>query len=226
MAEVMSLPPELPRESSFLRRLFLSFKTLLFLKDNAANPEKAWLLHTAMDDRTYESLASELKQNDPAMFTERLTVPAPELTLEKLGECPEGSLGKVFSGYFQANNIFPFTYEFPLKSDADFLYKRYRETHDIHHMMTGYKIDDFGEIEIQAFYIATLGLRHAKLIVFGGLPYLCFQQRSISKVIKRLIAAYKHGKLSVNLLTLPYEKLWNEPLTALTQRYCPLPATA
>ena len=87
MSEVMSLPPELPRESSFLRRLFLSFKTLLFLKDNAANPEKAWLLHTAMDDRTYESLASELKQNDPAMFTERLTVPAPELTLEKLGEC-------------------------------------------------------------------------------------------------------------------------------------------
>ncbi|MFO0600193.1 MAG: Coq4 family protein [Myxococcaceae bacterium] len=215
----MSLPPELPRESSFLRRLFISLKTLNVLKDEAANPGKAWLLHTAMDDRTYESLARQLRPAHEALFNAKPTVPG--MSLEQLSTYPEGSLGRVFSGYFQKNGIFPFTYEFPLQSDADFLYKRYRETHDVHHMLTGYGIDDFGEIEIQAFYIANLGLRHAKLIVFAGVPYLMFKERSISKVIKRLRAAYEHGKRSQNVLGLPYEEMWNQPLAELSARYCP-----
>jgi ubiquinone biosynthesis protein COQ4 len=221
MSESMSLPLELPRESSTLRRLFIAIKTLAVLKDEAANPEKAWLLHTAMDDATYEALARRLRPEHARMFAERRTVPAPELTLEKLALYPEGTLGKLFSGYFQRNGIKPFTYEFPLKSDADFLYKRYRETHDLHHLLTGYGIDDFGEIEIQAFYVANLGLRHAKLIVFAGLPYLCLQQRSVSKVVRRLVAAYRHGKRSHNVLTLPWEELWAVPVAELSARYCP-----
>lgn len=154
-------------------------------------------------------------------MAETMTLPAPELTLEVLATYPEGTLGKVFSGYFQKNNIFPFTYEYPVQSDADFLYKRYRETHDLHHMLTGYGIDDFGEIELQAFYIGNLGLRHARLIVLLGIPYLMVQQRSVTKVLRRLLAAYRRGKASRNVLTLPYEELWSVPVAELTARYCP-----
>lgn len=221
MAETMTLPAPLSRENSFLKRLFISLKTLAVLKDEAANPGLAWLLHTAMDDRRYEALGRELRSSNETLFTERRTVPAAELTLETLATYPEGTLAKVFAGYFQKNNIFPFTYEYPVQSDADVLYKRYRETHDIHHMLTGYGIDDFGEIEIQAFYIANLGLRHARLIVFFGVPYLFLQQRSFSKVINRLVAAYKRGKKAKNMLTLPYEAMWNVPMAELTAKYCP-----
>lgn len=218
-SESMSSPPELPRDSSFLRRLFIALKTLNVLKDEAANPGKARLLHIAMDDRTYESLARKLRATNDEIFILKPTVPG--MTLEQLATFPEGSLGHVFSGYFQKNGIFPFTYEFPLQSDADFLYKRYRETHDVHHMITGYGIDDFGEIELQAFYIANLGLRHAILIVCAGVPYLIFQQRSITKVVRRLLAAYRHGKNAPNVLGLPYESMWSQPLTELAARYCP-----
>lgn len=221
MAETMTLPSELSRENSWLKRLFISLKALAVLKDEAANPRLAWLLHTAMDDRRYEELGRELHHSNEKMFAERRTVPGPELTLEKLATYPEGTLGKVFSGYFQQKNISPFTYEYPVQSDADVLYKRYRETHDIHHMITGYAIDDFGEIEIQAFYIGNLGLRHARLIVTFGVPYLFLQQRSVGKVIRRLMAAYRRGQRSRNLLTLPYEELWSTPLVELTARYCP-----
>lgn len=219
MAETMTLPAQLSRETSFVKRLFISLKALLVLKDEAANAGLAWLLHAAMDDRRYEQLSRELRDGNAKMFAERRTVPAQELSLEKLAAYPEGSLARVFSGYFQKNGIFPFTYEFPVQSDADFLYKRYRETHDIHHMLTGYGIDDLGEIEIQAFYMGNLGLRHAKLIVAFGVPYLFVQQRSISKVIKRLVAAYKRGKQSRNVLTLPYEELWSTPVAELTAKY-------
>lgn len=217
----MTLPCEISKENSFLTRLFVSLKCLSVLKDEAANPRLAWLLHTAMDDRRYEALGRELRQSHATLFAEARTVPAPELTLEKLATYPDGTLGKVFSSYFQKNGIFPFTYEYPVQSDADVLYKRYRETHDIHHMLTGYGIDDFGEIEIQAFYIGNLGLRHARLIVALGLPYLFVQQRSITKVIRRLRAAYRRGKASRNVLSLPYEELWSTPLSELTARYCP-----
>jgi ubiquinone biosynthesis protein COQ4 len=220
-SETMTLPSELSPENSFFKRLFISLKCLSVLKDEAANPRLAWLLHCAMDDRRYEELGRELRQSDGKLFAQLQTVPAPELTLEKLATFPEGSLAKVFSGYFQKNKIFPFTFEYPVQSDADALYKRYRETHDIHHMITGYGIDDFGEIEIQAFYIGNLGLRHARLIVALGLPYLCVQQRSIRKVVDRLKAAYQRGKRSKNVLSLPYEELWSTPVAELTERYCP-----
>jgi ubiquinone biosynthesis protein COQ4 len=223
MAETMTLPAPLSREDFFLKRLFISLKALAVLKDEAANPGLAWLLHVAMDQQRYEQLGRELRAagTNETMFAERRTVPAPELTLEVLATYPEGTLGKVFSGYFQKNNIFPFTYEYPVQSDADFLYKRYRETHDLHHMLTGYGIDDFGEIEIQAFYIGNLGLRHARLIVLLGIPYLMVQQRSVTKVLRRLLAAYRRGKASRNVLTLPYEELWSVPVAELTARYCP-----
>ncbi len=219
MAESMTLPEELPRATSFLQRLFVSFKTLLVLKNEAANPRLAWLLHTAMDDGRYEALGRELNATNAELFSAPRTVPEP--TLERLAAYPEGTLARVFSGYFQANRIFPFTHEYPVQSRADVLYKRYRETHDIHHMLTGYAIDEFGEVEIQAFYIGNLGLRHARLIVTFGLPYLCFQQRSIGKVVRRLVAAYRRGKKSRNVLTLPYEEMWSVPVAELTARYCP-----
>lgn len=221
MVETMTLPSPLKRNDGSLKRLITALQCLSVLKDEAANPELAWKLHVAMDDRRYEELGRELQSSNPELFEARRTVPAPELTLEKLAEYPEGTLAKVFSGYFQKNCIFPFTYEYPVQSNADVLYKRYRETHDIHHMMTGYGIDDFGEIEIQAFYISNLGLRHARLIVFFGVPYLIWQQRSFSKVISRLVAAYKRGKKAKNMLTLPYEALWGVPLSELTAKYCP-----
>ncbi|MFT3713944.1 MAG: Coq4 family protein [Archangium sp.] len=218
MTETMTLPPELPREASFLRRLFISLKALSVLKDEAANPGLAWLLHTAMDDGTYEQLATTLKAELAGDFASRPTVPG-DKTLEELATYPEGTLGQVFSGYFRKNGIFPFTHRFPVQSDADFLYKRYRETHDIHHMITGYAIDEFGEIEIQAFYIGNLGLRHARLIVTFGLPYLFIQQRSVRKVVRRLVAAWKRGKQSRNVLTLPYAEMWNVPISELSARY-------
>ena len=127
----------------------------------------------------------------------------------------------MFSSDFQKNNIFRFTYEYPVQSDADVFSMRYRETHDIHHMMTGYAIDAFGEIEIQAFSIGNLGLRHARLFVAVGLPWLCLQQRSVSQVISRLRAAYRRGKASRNLLSLPSEELWSTPVSELAARYCP-----
>ncbi|MGV3619294.1 MAG: Coq4 family protein [Archangium sp.] len=222
MAETMTLPAPLKRNDWSISRLITALKCLSVLKDEAANPELAWKLHVAMDDRRYEALGVELAKSNPKLFEERRTVPTPELTLEKLAEYPEGTLAKVFSGYFQKNGIFPFTYEYPVQSNADVLYKRYRETHDIHHMLTGYGIDDFGEIEIQAFYIANLGLRHARLIVFFGVPYLIVQQRSFSKVINRLVAAYRRGKKARNMLTLPYEDMWGVPVKELTETYCPV----
>jgi ubiquinone biosynthesis protein COQ4 len=225
MRETMTLPPELPRDASFLRRLFLSLKALSVLKDEAADPGLAWLLHTAMDDGTYEQLAVKLRDDVAKDFATRPTVPG-DKTLEELATYPEGTLGRVFSGYFQKNGIHPFTHRFPVQSDADFLYKRYRETHDIHHMITGYGIDEFGEIEIQAFYVGNLGLRHARLIVTFGLPYLFLKQRSVRKVVGRLVAAWKRGKQSRNVLTLPYADMWSVPVEELTRRYCPQPAPA
>lgn len=219
MPLAMTLPPELPRDASQLQRFWLALKALSRLGNDAAHPGLAWLLHTALDDRTYEALAERLSAALASDFAGRPTVP--DRSLEELSACPEGTLGAVYAAYFQKNGILPFTHHFPVQSNADFLYKRYRETHDIHHMLTGYGIDPFGEIEVQAFYVGNLGLRHAQLILALGVPYLMLRERSVVPVFRRLQAAWRRGKGSTNVLTLPYAAMWNVPLAELTKRYCP-----
>jgi ubiquinone biosynthesis protein COQ4 len=53
--------------------------------------------------------------------------------------------------------ISPFESSYPVRNDAEYLAKRYREVHDIVHFVTGYGTDPIGELELQAFVVGTLG---------------------------------------------------------------------
>lgn len=89
-------------------------------------------------------------------------------------------------------------------------------------------IDEIGEIELQAFYIGNLGLRHAALIVALSFPWVLLKSgaspRAFRDLMRRLKAAHRRGKETQNILLLPYEKLWSEPLAELAARICPSPA--
>jgi ubiquinone biosynthesis protein COQ4 len=212
------LPTSLPA------RVGTGLRALWRLKDDQGNPDEARLLHLSFDSDTYERLADDLRRTPEGreLLAARPTIPGPGYDLESLGRLPEGTLGHEFARYFAKNGIEPFTYEYPLRSDGEFLYKRYRETHDVHHIITGYGIDECGEVELQAFYLGNLGLRHAGLIAATAIPVWLKSSglRGLRNILRRIRAAYRRGKDSRELLSLDVDALWDQPVATIAALTC------
>ncbi|NVB38996.1 hypothetical protein G6O69_14230 [Pseudenhygromyxa sp. WMMC2535] len=217
-------PLSLPPNASVFTRIRVGLNALKILSKDAGNPYYAPILHLAFDEDTYMKLAATLRETPEGrkLLDERRTIPGPDIDLDKLASLPEGTLGHEFASYFKKNGIDVFGFDFALNSDADYLNKRYRETHDIHHIITGYGIDPIGEIELQAFYYGNLGLRHAALIAFVSVPYE-FKNSGIKgmrKHIRRVLTAYRRGKDSRELLSINFDEMWEKPVSELSELIC------
>ncbi|WP_181234208.1 Coq4 family protein [Enhygromyxa salina] len=207
-----------------LTRIRVGLQALRVLKDDNANPYYARLLHLSFDGDTYARLAERMRQTDEGrrILDEKLTIPGEDVDISALERLPPSTLGHEYARYYIDNGIEPFDFEFPLQDDADFLNKRYRETHDIHHLITGYGIDEVGEVELQAFYLGNLGFRHAGLIVLVSIPYRLGKVgvKGIRGYVRRLRAAYRRGKSSHQLLTVSFDELWDQPVSEIAARVC------
>lgn len=215
---------ELHDDASLLERARVALKSLWILKDENEDPFYARLLHLSMDRSTYERLAVRLRETDEGrrLLDERRTVPG-DLGLDELEKLPEGTLGHAWARYYRDQGIHPFSFDFEVADDADYLTKRYRETHDIHHVVTGYGIDPLGEIELQAFYYGNLGFRHAALIVstwtFAQFGYIGLTQ--VPDSFRRLLRAYRRGKAAPPILGVHFDEMWERRVSAITAEVCP-----
>ena len=224
MPQMTAHPQDLPPDASWFARIRTGLHALWVLKDENADPYYARIFHLSFDRDTYAQLADRLRRTGEGrrLLDERRTIPGANVDLDTLASLPEGTLGHRYARHFAENSIEPFTFEFPLRDDADFLNKRYRETHDIHHLITGYGIDPIGEIELQAYYAGNLGFRHAALIMVVSLP-VGFKHGGLAGVrdyVRRMRAAYRRGKSSRPVLEVPFDELWALPVAEIAERYC------
>ena len=216
--------PTLPENASLLTRVRLSLHALKVLSDDPANTYYGPLINLCLDSDTYAKLARTWRESDEGrrMLDERPTLQGRELDLDALASLPEGTLGHEFMRYFRNNGIEPFVTAFPIKTDVDYLSKRYRETHDLFHVLTGYATDEDGEMELQAFVLGNLGVRQAILILMYSLPGR-FKHGGLPAVrayLRKVRAAYRRGQRSRELLSVRYEKLWEQPVSALSELLC------
>lgn len=219
--------PIAARDASAVARIGLGLRALSILKDDAANPYYAAVLHTSFDYGTYARIARGLRGTPEGrrLLDERRTIPGAHTDLATLSRLPPGTLGHEFARYYRVNDLQPFSYQYPVETDGEFLYKRYREAHDIHHLVTGYGVDPIGEIELQAFYYGNLGLRHAAVIALLAFPYQLsrtgLDRQNLRELLRRLRAAYHRGKNSRELLSVRFDELWDRSVRELSQLLCP-----
>lgn len=215
----------LPENASLFTRLRLSLRILKLIRGNEGNPVYGQMLNACLDYNVYESLAQELlrREDGRRMLSERPSLQGKELDLEALERLPEGTLGHEVARYFRDNKIAPFETTLELKNDVDFIAKRYRETHDLLHVVTGYATDVMGEMEVQAYALGNLGIRTAMLIlVVGTLGQLKQRQAGVdsTEYLRRVWAAYHRGRASPLFLDFWFEHHWETPLATLSARLC------
>lgn len=212
--------PTLPEGASLFVRLPLAKRCLDALKDDPGHTHYGPLLNACLDTETYGALARAWRQTPEGarLLDERPTLQGRELDLAALAALPDGTLGRAFVDYFRRNGIEPFVTAFPIRSDVDYLSKRYRETHDLFHVVTGYGTDELGEMELQAFVRGNLGLQQTLMIVaYGGWRRLRLEGVvSLGDYLGRLRAAWWRGRRSRELLSVPWETLWARPLAEVS----------
>lgn len=216
--------PTLAPDASIATRLRLAAHSLNVLKDDPAHTHYGPLLNACLDSETYAALAKKWRTTEEgrAFLDERPTLQGADLDLLALENMPAGTLGYEFIQYFRKNNISPFVTAFPINNDVDFLSKRYRETHDIFHLLTGYGTDVIGEMELQAFVMGNLKMRQTWMILAFG----CFEVLKMNGIkgytnyLSRLRAAYERGARSREMLSVRYENMWSKPVTEIAQNLC------
>ncbi|MBL8679708.1 MAG: hypothetical protein JNK05_11110 [Myxococcales bacterium] len=210
-----------PVGQSIFSRVKKGLHALHVLKDDPGNELYGPLFNAQLDAEAYTALVREFRQNAEgrAMLDTRPTLQGPDLDLAALGALPEGTLGREFARYFEDNKIAPFVSSFAIDSDEAFLSKRYRETHDLFHVLTGYKTHMLGEMELQAFVFGNLRLPSTAFIVFFSTVYRLksFGGRELRAYVARLHGAYSRGRRSRMLMTVPFETMWERPLREVSE---------
>jgi ubiquinone biosynthesis protein COQ4 len=215
----------LPDNASLFTRLRMALKALKVLRGDEGNPTAGQLINECLDGNVYASLARQLQRSEEGrrMLSKRPSLQAKDLDLAALERLPEGTLGHGFARYFRDNKISPFETTIEVKNDIDFIGKRYRETHDLLHVLTGYGTDVIGEMELQAYALGNLGIRTAALILLvGTLGQLKARESGVdlSVYVRRLWAAYHRGRASRLFLDFWFEHDWETPVATLRARLC------
>ena len=200
--------PTLPANASILTRVRLGLRALDVLSEDPGNPHYGPLFNACLDSETYAKLARAWRESPEGarLLDERPTLQGRELDLEALGRLPAGTLGHEFVRYFRDNGIEPFITAFPIESDVDYLSKRYRETHDLFHVITGYATDEAGEMELQAFVLGNLGVPSAALVLVFSTALRVRRDgvHGLPAYFARLRAAHGRGRRSRELLSVAW----------------------
>jgi ubiquinone biosynthesis protein COQ4 len=93
-----------------------------------------------------------------------------KIDLDELASRPVGSLGHEFAVHMKRLGLNPeFFRPVDVNSDDAYILLRMRQTHDLWHIVTGFKTDLPGELALQSLMLSYLGLPLPALLLGGGL---------------------------------------------------------
>ncbi|MBD2184070.1 hypothetical protein H6S82_14965 [Planktothrix sp. FACHB-1355] len=167
--------------------------------------------HTETYQKSMEYLKS-IPEVQP-LIAERYIAQTPDI--EALLKLPKHSLGYTYAYKMKEANFDPEFYR-KVRVDNDYTYLalRIRQTHDIWHAITGFDTDVFGEIGLQAFYLAQTRTPLSVALMAGGiLNTLLRFPDDLSELMKIIDRGYNMGLKAKPLLAQKWEENWDKPLS-------------
>ncbi len=184
------------------------------------------------DSTQMEECLAYMKQDQAtsAMLAERYM--GTDFDLEKLSKMPKGSLGWTYAKVMTAINYKPDFYRLlSVESDADYVINRVRKTHDLHHIMTGFSFDDFGENGVISVTVAQLAYPGFMLIDIISLMLSFFAGKDelgidVEYLFDLISAGIKMGRKAKPLFPVKWEEVFERPLEELREELNIQPVTS
>ena len=146
------------------------------------------------------------------LFAERPRIDHAHVDFDALARLPDGTLGREYVRFLEDNGITPeafVTMPDIGDEDATYIVMRYRQTHDLWHVLTGYAPNVEGEILLQAFTFGQTRAPSAALITsVGTVRHMLGRKKHLANVRK----AYARGARTKSLGAFRWENHWEKPL--------------
>lgn len=176
-----------------------------------------------IEHRSYKQ-SIEILKKDPHMlqlleerYHENYLVP-----WEYLKSLEPGTLGREFFNFMAKDNITPI-HQLPeatvkINPEIDYLRKRIRLIHDIHHVLTGHPATDIGEMGISAFYVAQIR-SPLNMILMAISFFICVVKypEKMEELMDSITEGYLMGKKSKNIFGVRFELFWEKNIEELRQ---------
>jgi ubiquinone biosynthesis protein Coq4 len=166
-------------------------------------------------------LVERLMRHDAAAraFVERPRVGL--VALASLRALPEGTLGRVFADHLVENGLDPDALpSLEAHTDEEYVRAHMLESHDVWHVLTGFRTDVAGELGLQAFSLAQVGSPFALGILAGGLAntlLYAFSERDAR--MGAIVRGWLLGRRARLLFGASWRQMWEWPLEDVRQRF-------
>ncbi|MGF1932871.1 MAG: Coq4 family protein [Nostoc sp. ChiQUE02] len=201
------------------RRISRDFKTILkSMVCLFREPTNLDYIYNLEDELRYTQaslLAVEWLKTQPQvslLIQERYIAPSPNI--EVLLQYPEDSLGYAYASYIKKSGFDPGFYrQMQVEDDVSYVLLRSRQTHDIWHVVTGFKTDGLGELGLKAFELAQTRRNLAVFLVGGGLLSILVKSPDVlPDLLEQIAVGYTMGSKAKPLLAQKWEEHWDKPL--------------
>ncbi|MEL6345042.1 MAG: Coq4 family protein [Myxococcota bacterium] len=206
-----------------MRKFFYHGGKVLFFKYPGFTLQDLAAVQDSVDGPSF-TLAAQRMWDHPV--GRRLMIEQPEITLDSvdwraLSMLPIDSLGYNFWHHMYTNGILQdVDFSNPVvkwDEDTEYAKKRYRETHDIRHVVLGLSITGPEEAILQSFQCSQL-YQHLSLgiMTLGALKF-ALSEGSILRMLRDEPRAWRVGKEARFLSNVYYEHLWERPVAEVRE---------
>ncbi|ODV74493.1 ubiquinone biosynthesis protein COQ4 [Cyberlindnera jadinii NRRL Y-1542] len=147
------------------------------------------------------------------ILRERPQLTSKELDVNWLKSLPPNTLGAQYAK-FTADNDDRAPVRFIQDEELSYVFLRYRQMHDIVHILTGCKVDLAGELPVKAFEFGNTGLPMTGLACFAY-----FKLSSKRKAKVNMIDSFLNGLSATSLITVPWERVMDKDVDELRAQY-------
>jgi ubiquinone biosynthesis protein COQ4 len=132
---------------------------------------------------------------------------------------PIGTLGRAYADFMTANGLYAEDLpNRPSGNEHEWVRAHLFETHDIWHVVTGFRTDEAGELGLQAFYLAQLPARLAPLLLaIGFLNTALFAFHDKHARMDAIAAGWALGKQADGFFGVDWNAMWSKPIGEVRQ---------
>ncbi|BAT56684.1 hypothetical protein NOS3756_56960 (plasmid) [Nostoc sp. NIES-3756] len=190
---------------------------VMLLLDENGNLQPVWELSSSLlDSRAFPLAVAGMKTTPEVADILAQRYIAPTHDLEALLQYPPDSLGYTYASHMKQLGFKTLEPEINIDSDSTYVENRWRQTHDIWHVITGFDTSEIGEIGLQAFYLAQLQLPLASLLIANALiAVTLWRPQSLCPLLMAILKGWEMGSNAKPLIAQKWEQFWEKPVTLL-----------